>query len=49
MGLFKSDFTRAFAFGFAIGAVVLFASLEDGQRGEIAARIVPQAVAASIR
>jgi hypothetical protein len=49
MGLFKPDFYRAFAIGFAVGAVALFTSLEDGQRSEFAARVVPQAVAASIQ
>jgi len=49
MGLFKSDFYRAFAIGFVMGAIALFASLEDGQRGELAARVVPHAVAASVQ
>lgn len=49
MGLFKSDFTRSFAIGFAVGAVALFGSLKDAQRSEIATRVVPHAVAASIR
>lgn len=49
MGLFKSDFYRAFAIGFAVGAVALFTSLEEGQRSELAARVVPHAVAASIQ
>ena len=46
MGLFKSDFTRSFAIGFALGAVALFASLGDSQRAEMASRVIPAAVAA---
>lgn len=49
MGLFRSDFYRAFAIGFAVGAVALFTSLDEGQRSEFAARVVPHAVAASIQ
>lgn len=41
MGLFKADFYRSFAIGFALGAVAVFAML-----GEAASPVVPVAVAA---
>jgi hypothetical protein len=46
MGLFTSSFYRSFAIGFALGAMGLFASLGDSQRTELAARVIPSALAA---
>ena len=45
MGLFKPDFYRSFAIGFALGAVAVFAMLGDSGQG-IASGVVPSAVAA---
>lgn len=42
MGLFKPDFYRSFAIGFALGTAVVFASLG----GNTMDSVVPQAVAA---
>jgi hypothetical protein len=47
MTLFKSDFTRSFAVGFMLGAVALFMSLGEPQRTELAARVIPSALAAT--
>ena len=49
MTLFKSNFTRSFLVGFMLGAAVLFASLGDVQRTELAARVIPSALAAPAR
>ena len=45
MGLFKPDFYRSFAIGFALGAVAVFGSLGSSAMNTM----VPQAVAASAR
>ena len=45
MGLFKADFYRSFAIGFALGAVVVFTAFPDPAKS-IAEGVVPQAVAA---
>lgn len=42
MGLFKPDFYRSFAIGFALGTVAVFASLGNTAIDSV----VPQAVAA---
>ena len=47
MGLFKPDFYRSFAIGFALGAVVVFTTLGGGTGGNIANGVVPAAVAAT--
>lgn len=47
MTLFRSDFTRSFAVGFMLGAVALFMSLGEVQRTEVAARVIPSALAAT--
>ena len=47
MGLFKRDLYRSFAVGFALGAVALFVTLGDDQRGQIAAKVIPSAYAAT--
>lgn len=47
MGLFTSDLYRSFAVGFALGAAVLFVTMGDTARTDLAARIVPSAYAAA--
>jgi hypothetical protein len=48
MGLFKPDFFRSFAIGFALGAVLVFTQMGDGANGGIADSVVPTAVAAPV-
>jgi hypothetical protein len=45
MGLFKPDFYRSFAIGFALGAVAVFATV-GGTASPFADGLVPAAVAA---
>lgn len=45
MGLFKPDFYRSFAIGFALGAVVVFSTV-GGTTTPFADGVVPAAVAA---
>jgi len=45
MGLFRPDFYRSFAIGFALGAVVVFSAL-SGQPGN---PVVSEAIAAQAR
>jgi hypothetical protein len=49
MGLFKPDLYRSFAVGFALGAVVLFASVGGSGRAALVDSILPSAVAAPVR
>lgn len=49
MGLFKPDFYRFLALGFAAGAVLVFLTLGGGANGPAAHDIVPRAVAAPAR
>ena len=48
MGLFKPDFYRSFAIGFALGAVVVFGSMGINGSGPFTGAIAPAAVAASV-
>jgi hypothetical protein len=47
MTLSNSSFTRSFAIGFMLGAAALFMSLGEPQRTELAARVIPSALAAT--
>jgi hypothetical protein len=49
MTLSNSSFTRSFAVGFMLGAVALFMSLGEPQRTELAARVIPSALAATAK
>ena len=49
MGLFKADFIRFFAFGFAAGAVLVFTTLDTEVGSELATAVVPVAEAAPTR
>lgn len=49
MGLFKADFYRSLAIGFAVGAVIVFASLGINPGQDIANGVVPAAEAAAAR
>ena len=49
MGLFTSDLYRAFAVGFALGAMALFVTLGDTARTDLAAKVVPSAFAADTK
>jgi hypothetical protein len=46
MGLFKPDFYRSFAIGFALGAVAVFTSLNGSSGSVFAGGLVPSAIAA---
>jgi hypothetical protein len=46
MGLFKADFYRFFAIGFAGGALIVLGTVGIGGANEIAHGVVPSAVAA---
>ena len=46
MGLFKADFFRFFAFGFAAGAVLVFTTLDGDVGSDLARGVVPAAEAA---
>ena len=45
MGLFKADFFRSLAIGFALGAVMVFTILSS--QGSMSGAVVPQAIAAT--
>ena len=45
MGLFKSDFYRFFTIGFAVGALLVVATMENDVGSRIADGIVPAAEA----
>ena len=49
MGLFKPDFFRSLAIGFAVGAVIVFASLGINPGQDIVNGVVPAAEAAAAR
>ena len=49
MGLFTSDLYRAFAVGFALGAMALFVTLGDTAQTELAAKVVSSAFAADTK
>ena len=49
MGLFKPDLYRSFAIGFAVGAVIVLASLGVNFGSDIANGVAPAAEAASAR
>lgn len=49
MGLFKADFYRFFALGFAGGALLVFGSVSLHHDGSLADNIVPPAEAAVTR
>lgn len=49
MGLFKADFTRFFAFGFAAGALVVAATTDNPITNSIVHGVVPVAEAAAPR
>ena len=49
MGLFKPDFYRSFAIGFAVGAVIVFASLGVNFGQDLVGGVVPAAEAAAAR
>ena len=46
MGLFKADFFRFFAIGFAAGAVLVFTTLDSDVGSNLAQGVVPAAEAA---
>jgi len=46
MGLFKPDFFRSFAIGFALGAVVVFATVSGNSGSVFTGGVVPAAIAA---
>lgn len=47
MGLFKPDFFRSLALGFAAGAVLVFGALDISGAGDVAGELVPSASAAA--
>ncbi len=49
MGLFKSDLYRSFVVGFALGAVIMIGTLNESARSQIAAEILPSALAAAVK
>ncbi|CCA91184.1 hypothetical protein [Novosphingobium sp. PP1Y] len=49
MGLFKADFYRFFALGFAGGALLVFGSMNLHHSASLADNIVPPAEAATTR
>lgn len=49
MGLFKADFFRFFAVGFAVGAVLVFTTLDSHVASDLANGVVPVAEAAPAR
>ncbi len=49
MGLFKSDLYRSLAFGFALGAVIVFAVLGINPSQNLANGVAPPAEAAAAR
>ncbi len=46
MGMFKADFYRFFAIGFAAGALLVVGTIGIGGMGKLADSVVPSAVAA---
>lgn len=46
MGLFKPDFFRSFAIGFALGAVVVFGTVSGSSGSVFTGGVVPAAIAA---
>ena len=46
MALFKSDLTKAFAIGFALGSAALFAVLGSPFQEPLADKVIPAATAA---
>lgn len=49
MGLFKPDFFRFFAIGFAVGAALVFTTLDSNVGSDLANGVVPVAEAAPAR
>ena len=49
MGLFKADFYRSLAIGFALGAALTFATMGGSAGTELAKGVVPSAVAAPVQ
>lgn len=49
MGLFKADFYRFFALGFAGGALLVFGAMDFEDHHSLSDNIVPPAVAAPAR
>jgi hypothetical protein len=49
MKLFKTDFLRFFAFGFAAGAALVFTTLDSKVGSDLAQGVVPVAEAAPAR
>jgi len=47
MGLFKADFFRFFALGFAAGAVLMFVTVDRESGSRLAGEVVPAASAAT--
>jgi hypothetical protein len=47
MALFKSDLTRSFAIGFALGSALLFAVLGSPFQTSLADQVIPAATAAT--
>lgn len=45
MGLFKADFYRFFTIGFAVGALIVVATMDSSVGSEIANGVVPAAEA----
>jgi len=45
MGLFKADFYRFFTIGFALGALIVVATMDNNVGNEIANGVVPAAEA----
>ena len=48
MGLFKADFFRFFAVGFAAGAALMALTVDHGSFGSLTKDVVPSAVAATL-
>jgi hypothetical protein len=49
MGLFTPDLFRSLAIGFALGAVVVFATLGGSAGSDLAKGVVPTAIAAPVK
>ena len=49
MGLFKADFYRSLAIGFALGAVLTFATMGGSAGTELVNGMLPSAVAAPVQ
>jgi hypothetical protein len=48
MALFKSDLTRSFAIGFALGCAALFAVLGSPFQTSLSQQVIPSATAAPV-